>query len=51
MLREIVEIPCALAQFPPIDEFGELLRALSTAIDAEAATLADRPRSDALVTG
>ena len=51
MLREIFEITCALAQFPPIDQFVELQRALSTAIDAEAAALADRPRSDALVTG
>jgi hypothetical protein len=51
MLREVFEITCALAQFPPLDEFVELQRALSIAIDAEAAVLADRPRADALVTG
>src|SRR6478735_5736943 len=42
MLREVFEITCALAQFPPLDEFVELQRALSVAIDAEAAVLADR---------
>ena len=42
-LREIFEITCALAAYPPVPEFVELQKQLSAAIDAEAAALAARP--------
>jgi flavin-dependent dehydrogenase len=42
-LREIFEITCELASFPPERRFVELQRQLSTAIDTQAGTLAARP--------
>lgn len=42
-LREIFEITCALAAFPPLSEFVALQKRLSPAIDAEATALAARP--------
>lgn len=42
-LREIFEITCELATFPPSSRFVELQRELSRAIDTQAGTLADRP--------
>jgi 2-polyprenyl-6-methoxyphenol hydroxylase-like FAD-dependent oxidoreductase len=42
-LREVFELTCALAQYPPVPEFVELQRKLSHALDAEAAELAARP--------
>ncbi|MGH9249946.1 MAG: NAD(P)/FAD-dependent oxidoreductase [Acidimicrobiales bacterium] len=42
-LREIFEITCALASYPPMAEFVELQRRLSGAIEKEAAVLAARP--------
>jgi flavin-dependent dehydrogenase len=41
--REIFDITCALADFPPVDRFVELQRQLSAAIEVEATALADRP--------
>lgn len=43
MLREIFEITCELATFPPSERFAELQKQLSTAIDAQSAVLAARP--------
>ncbi|MGH9230608.1 MAG: NAD(P)/FAD-dependent oxidoreductase [Acidimicrobiales bacterium] len=42
-LREIFDITCALASYPPMAEFVELQRRLSGAIEKEAAVLAARP--------
>ena len=42
-LREIFEITCELATFPPVDRFVELQRQLGVAIDAQAEILAARP--------
>jgi flavin-dependent dehydrogenase len=42
-LREIFEITCQLAAYPPVSRFIELQKQLSAAIDAEAAALATRP--------
>jgi 2-polyprenyl-6-methoxyphenol hydroxylase-like FAD-dependent oxidoreductase len=42
-LREIFDITCALAAFPPAAEFVGLQRRLSAAIEAEATWLAARP--------
>jgi flavin-dependent dehydrogenase len=42
-VREIFDITCALAKFPPVAEFVELQKRLSRAIEAEAATLGARP--------
>jgi flavin-dependent dehydrogenase len=41
--REIFDITCALADFPPVPRFVALQRQLSVAIDVEAAALAARP--------
>lgn len=41
--REIFDITCALADFPPVSRFVALQRQLSAAIDAEATALAARP--------
>jgi flavin-dependent dehydrogenase len=41
--REIFDITCALADFPPVGRFVELQRRLAAAIDVEATALADRP--------
>ncbi len=41
--REIFDITCALADFPPVDRFIELQRQLSAAIEVEATALAARP--------
>jgi flavin-dependent dehydrogenase len=41
--REIFDITCALAAFPPVARFVELQRQLSAAIDVEATALAARP--------
>jgi flavin-dependent dehydrogenase len=42
-LREIFEITCQLAAYPPVPRFIELQKQLSAAIDKEAAVLAARP--------
>jgi 2-polyprenyl-6-methoxyphenol hydroxylase-like FAD-dependent oxidoreductase len=42
-LGEVFDLTCALATFPPVPEFVELMRRLGRAIDTEAATLASRP--------
>jgi flavin-dependent dehydrogenase len=42
-LREIFEITCRLAAYPPAPTFVELQKQLSAAIDKEAAALAARP--------
>jgi flavin-dependent dehydrogenase len=42
-LREIFEITCRLAAYPPMPTFVELQKRLSAAIDTEAAALAARP--------
>ncbi|HLM62756.1 MAG TPA: FAD-dependent monooxygenase [Acidimicrobiales bacterium] len=41
--REIFDITCALADFPPVARFIELQRQLAAAIDVEATALAARP--------
>lgn len=43
MLREVFEITCELAEFPPPARFAELQKQLSTAIDTQSAVLASRP--------
>jgi flavin-dependent dehydrogenase len=42
-LREIFEITCRLAAYPPVPTFIQLQKQLSAAIDREAAALAARP--------
>jgi flavin-dependent dehydrogenase len=42
-LREVFEITCELATFPPVDRFIELQKQLGIAIDTQAACLAARP--------
>ena len=42
-LREIFEITCRLAAYPPVPTFIELQKQLSAAIDRDAAALAARP--------
>jgi flavin-dependent dehydrogenase len=42
-LREIFEITCRLASYPPVPTFVELQKRLSAAIDKDAAALAARP--------
>ena len=42
MLADVFDITCALCEFPPPREFFELYRELGRAVDAEAATLAER---------
>jgi flavin-dependent dehydrogenase len=42
-LREIFEITCRLAAYPPVPAFTELQKQLSAAIDKQAAALAARP--------
>ena len=42
-LREVYEITCRLAAYPPVPAFIELQKRLSAAIDTEAAALAARP--------
>jgi flavin-dependent dehydrogenase len=42
-LREIFEITCRLAAYPPVPMFVELQKQLSAAIDKDAAALAARP--------
>jgi flavin-dependent dehydrogenase len=42
-LREIFEITCRLAAYPPVPTFVELQKQLSAAIDKQAAALAARP--------
>jgi flavin-dependent dehydrogenase len=42
-LREIFDVTCALASYPPVAEFVALQKRLSRAIEAEAAALAARP--------
>ena len=41
-LREVFEITCALAAYPPVPQFVELQKRLSQALDREAADLAAR---------
>jgi hypothetical protein len=42
-LRDIFELTCALASYPPVPDFVDLQKQLALAIDAEAAELATRP--------
>jgi flavin-dependent dehydrogenase len=42
-LREIFELTCALAAYPPVPRFVELQKQLGAAIDRQAAALAARP--------
>jgi flavin-dependent dehydrogenase len=42
-LREVFELTCALADYPPVPRFVELQKQLSPALDAEATELAARP--------
>jgi flavin-dependent dehydrogenase len=42
-LRDIFELTCTLASYPPVPEFVELQKQLGVAIDTEAAELANRP--------
>ncbi|HKE52308.1 MAG TPA: FAD-dependent monooxygenase [Actinomycetes bacterium] len=42
-LREVFDLTCALAKYPPVPEFVELQKRLGQAIDAGAAELAARP--------
>src|SRR5918994_722994 len=42
-LREIFDITCALADYPPVDEFVALQKRLSQAIEVEAESMAARP--------
>ena len=42
-LREIFELTCRLAAYPPVPAFIELQKQLAAAIDQEAAALAARP--------
>lgn len=42
-LRDVFELTCALAGYPPVPQFVELQKQLSAAIDVEAAELAARP--------
>ena len=42
-LREIFEITCSLAAYPPVPTFIDLQKQLAAAIDKEAAALAARP--------
>jgi hypothetical protein len=42
-LREIFELTCALATYPPVPQFVELQKQLANAIDVDAAELAARP--------
>ena len=42
-LRDIFDLTCALASYPPVPEFVELQKRLSAAIDLEAAEVAARP--------
>jgi 2-polyprenyl-6-methoxyphenol hydroxylase-like FAD-dependent oxidoreductase len=42
-LREVFELTCALAGYPPVDEFVELQVQLAKAIDTDAANLAAGP--------
>jgi flavin-dependent dehydrogenase len=42
-LREVFDLTCALAAYPPVSEFVELQKQLSRAIDTEATELAARP--------
>jgi 2-polyprenyl-6-methoxyphenol hydroxylase-like FAD-dependent oxidoreductase len=42
-LREVFELTCQLAAYPPVPRFIELQKQLSTAIDRQAAALAARP--------
>jgi 2-polyprenyl-6-methoxyphenol hydroxylase-like FAD-dependent oxidoreductase len=41
--RDVFEVTCALAAYPPVDQFVDLQRRLSRAIDVEAAALAALP--------
>jgi hypothetical protein len=42
-LRDIFDLTCALAGYPPVPEFVELQKQLGVAIDIEAVALAARP--------
>jgi 2-polyprenyl-6-methoxyphenol hydroxylase-like FAD-dependent oxidoreductase len=42
-LRDIFDLTCALASYPPLTEFVQLQKRLSVAIDIEAAEVAARP--------
>jgi flavin-dependent dehydrogenase len=45
-LREIFDLTCALASYPPVAEFVDLQKRLGVAIDVEAATVAAVPVPD-----
>jgi 2-polyprenyl-6-methoxyphenol hydroxylase-like FAD-dependent oxidoreductase len=42
-LRDVFDLTCALAGYPPVPEFVDLQKQLGAAIDLEAAETADRP--------
>jgi flavin-dependent dehydrogenase len=42
-LRDLFDLTCALAGYPPVPEFVDLQKRLGAAIDLEAAELAARP--------
>ncbi len=44
-LREIFELTCSLAAYPPVEEFVELQKRLAAAIDTDAAAASDRPQA------
>ena len=44
LLREVFDITCELATFPPAGRFIELQKQLSAAIETQASVLAARPQ-------
>jgi flavin-dependent dehydrogenase len=42
-MREVFDVTCALAAYPPVPDFVELQKRLSRAIDIQATELAERP--------
>jgi flavin-dependent dehydrogenase len=42
-LRDVFEVTCALAKYPPVPQFVDLQKRLSQALDFESAELASRP--------
>jgi flavin-dependent dehydrogenase len=50
MAAEIFDITCEMSQFPAVDRFADLQKALGRAVDAQAAELAARPRPTPCVT-
>jgi flavin-dependent dehydrogenase len=50
MAADIFDITCEMSQFPAVDRFADLQKALGRAVDAQAAELAARPRHAPCVT-